>query len=103
MLNSCHRHRNRFLSDQAVPRNARQEEKENLLVLQAEEVEQAQNAGLDVERAMEVILLLREGTVRVSERCLHRQRSAGGPCSTLAQVWNTNVNAVVFSATCLDT
>jgi hypothetical protein len=42
-----------------MPRNARQEEKKNLLVLQAEEVEQAQNAGLDVERAMEVILLLR--------------------------------------------
>jgi len=67
MLKSCgDTDRNRSLSDQAVPRNARQEEKENLLVLQAEEVEQAQNAGLDVERAMEVILLLREGTVRVS-------------------------------------
>jgi hypothetical protein len=86
-----------------MPRNARQEEKKNLLVLQAEEVEQAQNAGLDVERAMEVILLLREGTARVSELMLSSPKKRRWACSTLAQVWNTNVNAVVFSATCLDT
>lgn len=59
MLNSCGDTRTETESGQAVPRNARQEGKVNLLVLQAEEVEQAQNAGLDVERAMEVILLLR--------------------------------------------